>query len=763
MGSADSASLEEPRNVRWEIARLNGIKPVDAVTIKFKANSDGTAEIRFNIQTDTMIDSKSAIINDVEPIVFQYRSQADIGKRAPDVLSGRGDFPRDLSHLNPTAADQPVSLCLARAGLQSIYDSAGIDGVIRRLLDWLNDAKTESLHEDGWDPVPPISVEDSVIGFLDAQSLQHYAVAEPKGGYGFIGADIIHGKGDAVFVHAEHAILNTEDLPELNAVKTAMKNFNSSGDPTHTTIPAVYCWPAFGKVESNPHYGGWRDMKSFTQGLRDVGLYDSIDEAFIKLDILFGEDQDADKLGHRAIIIIIGLWRPAPLDRTIVGLADDDDARSLELRAYYLRRDLNVTDRWSETTELHDLYGLVPTIPSVLEAVSGEVALVSTVLLGAGAIGSAFADYGIRGGADKLTVIDKDKFLSHNVARHRGDRLHVAEFKTNVIGSMAFNRVQDVDIAMFPGDVGLITDSILAECFADHGQVLDATADPLVRRRLSKLSDVSVPVLRAEVFHQGKLGVYLLTRLDDPQNLNCLFHQLICSAYDDADVRAWLKYEASRTFLEEELLLGFGCRSLTTKMPAYKIEAHASAAYALGKSRLQGLSRPLIAINKIDENGLPLGTKVVDPDPVVVFDPGGDTGQWRVIMTQTVVEKLHHMRTEASPVETGGYLFGAIDEDASEIYVVAVSGEPPGTVATKTSLKLGRWGQTGFEKSFVRRTQGRLPPVGTWHSHPSSSPKASAKDRETVAVFEKEDALRGLPTVMAITGKSSDRVYVMGD
>ena len=115
----------------------------------------------------------------------------------------------------------------------------------------------------------------------------------------------------------------------------------------------------------------------------------------------------------------------------------------------------------------------------------------------------------------------------------------------------------------------------------------------------------------------------------------------------------------------------------------------------------------------------------------------------------------------ATPDETGGYLFGAIDESLSQIHIVAASPEPPGTIGTPTDLQLGPWGQTGYEKSFMRRTQGRLPPIGTWHSHPSSSPRASGKDRKTVESFKLEDAMKGLPTVMAITGAKADAVYVL--
>ncbi|NNV32479.1 hypothetical protein GTF97_21565 [Roseobacter sp. HKCCD8767] len=79
------------------------------------------------------------------------------------------------------------------------------------------------------------------------------------------------------------------------------------------------------------------------------------------------------------------------------------------------------------------------------------------------------------------------------------------------------------------------------------------------------------------------------------------------------------------------------------------------------------------------------------------------------------MDELHNLRLEHAPDETGGYLYGGIDEHLSQIYVVAASSQPPDTVAFPTYLKLGRWGQTPWEKCFVQRTRGRLAVIGTWH------------------------------------------------
>ena len=758
---------EPPRNVRWELAQLERIKPVRTETLNYRIDEDGHALISFDVKTDTLLDSSERVILDIEPIIFQYSAPSLVGRLAPTVLSNRKNFPRNLQHLNPTPPDHPASLCLARAGLQAIYNVSGVGGVVTRLLDWLNDAKTETLYEDGWDPVPYLNGELRTLGYIDTEALQRYADSHSEGGFGLICAPINNEPNDIVFVHAATPIIDTNDKKQIESAKQMMQQLRDPGIPFHTAIPAVFVWPPRDQIELDPHFTTWSDMASFKDGLHKTGLYDRFDEAFAYVDAYFsqhlegGVRADTDMRGRHAMLVIVGLWRPVPLDRTIVGLADEDGPRSLELRTFYLTRAMDDTERWSDQTKLFDFFGLVPNSSPVLEAVSGEPAFRRLALLGAGALGSAFADYTLRGGTGQLTVIDKDLFLSHNIARHRGNCADTGKSKTDVVERLASMRVQGVRVTKYKEEIITLDDKALLERLRDVDQVIDATADPLVRRRLSSLKGTHLPVMRSEIFHQGRLGASLLTHLGSDQNLNCLFHQLVALAVENESVREWLAYESSRTYKDEELLLGFGCHSLTTKLPAYKVDIHASSAFALAKAKLGSLDRPLIALHLLDAEGLSLGTEIITPEPIQVFQEETTNG-WRIVVTRCVLDKLHQLRANAAPNETGGYLFGALDERANEIYVVAASPEPPGTMASPVRLQLGQWGRTGFERTFRRRTRNRLPPIGTWHSHPPSGAEASQTDWATVAGFKDEDARRGIPTVMVITGLTGDAFYVEG-
>ena len=152
---------ETTRIQRWSAVQQNSINVV----------IDGTELIRikFNFLTDILVEPTPTPIQDIEPVAFVYASVDRIGLDAPAIWSMRSDFPRDIGHINATPVDHPASICLARAGLQAIYDRFGVDGMLDRMTDWFHDAKTGQLMKDGWEPVPMGVDQDLRSGCFDIE------------------------------------------------------------------------------------------------------------------------------------------------------------------------------------------------------------------------------------------------------------------------------------------------------------------------------------------------------------------------------------------------------------------------------------------------------------------------------------------------------------------------------------------------------------------------------------------------------------------
>ena len=116
--------------LRREVRRLALWPAIDASSLNVISGAQGLVFVVFDLQTDRLLEPTRTPIWDVEPLAFVYPSIEQVGQTAPSVWSRRADFPRDIGHINPRRADEPASLCLARVGLQPIYDHRGIDGVV---------------------------------------------------------------------------------------------------------------------------------------------------------------------------------------------------------------------------------------------------------------------------------------------------------------------------------------------------------------------------------------------------------------------------------------------------------------------------------------------------------------------------------------------------------------------------------------------------------------------------------------------------------
>ena len=177
--SGEEARGELPAVARRELAVIAASQGVREDSVSFAVDGGSTIfAISFTIGTETLVEPRDSGVLPEEPITFLYESAEAVGVRAPTVVSARADFPRNLAHLNPVRPDAPVSLCLARAGPQHIYDRYGVEGVMARLRAWLRDAQTGGLTADGWDPVPYSAAMPMRQGLLDAAAVRR---GRPRG------------------------------------------------------------------------------------------------------------------------------------------------------------------------------------------------------------------------------------------------------------------------------------------------------------------------------------------------------------------------------------------------------------------------------------------------------------------------------------------------------------------------------------------------------------------------------------------------------
>ncbi len=85
-------------------------------------------------------------------------------------------------------------------------------------------------------------------------------------------------------------------------------------------------------------------------------------------------------------------------------------------------------------------------------------------------------------------------------------------------------------------------------------------------------------------------------------------------------------------------------------------------------------------------------------------------------------------RIAGPDIETGGLVFGELNEAAATLWVTEIDGPPPDSVATADRFTCGVEGTAEAARGRHCRFRGSVDCVGSWHTHPSSAPELSDVD-----------------------------------
>ena len=743
-----------------EIRRIRRCPAIEPNTVSASTCNAGRVYVDFSVRTDQLVEPTPTPILGVEPITLAYRSINHVGLDSPAVWSGRDDFPRDIGHIYPTPADRPASLCLARAGLQPVYDRYGIDGVLDRLINWLHDAKTGQLMLDHWEPVPMGDGQDFRSGFYDIAFFQQLALSHPHGGsrFGFALLWTEDMGGHVDFLSPKPDLTN---YTQLHAARKQVGESPRNEPGVVDNIPWVFVWSDNDHPIDRQLFGVWN-----TYGEIEVGLAETNIAARLPASIMeaLHELADRDAPVGTPLGLLVGVWRPKPISDNMFGVAKDTAARCLEIRAYLLHCEQRRQNPIDASVQACQLLGIqLPSRP-MLKFTSGISTPESVALIGCGALGSCIGDFLLRSGIPKITVFDVDHIAPHNLARHTATVSDLHTRKVDHLRSLATNVTffpDEIECRAVHQDITALSDDTFADLANSHRTIIDATASERVRRKLARAPlPKSTRIIRAEIFNTGQLGTLFVTGVENNPNLVDLYYALCSEALNNKDIEHWLRNEQAEGPSHDELLLGMGCASATTRMPKYLVAQHASAFMPTVVGAKDGNMQSGVGINPTRPDGAPTGWQWFPYSTHATILEPIDFPDWQVRLAPSASARLTELRIQYSPIETGGYLYGGYDYLLKQIYVVAVSDVPPGTSQSSTFIYLGPAGRTQLERNIARRTGGKLSRVGTWHSHPQSGPQMSSKDRKIMKRFHQEDIQNGLPTLLVITSRKGDGAHL---
>ena len=109
-------------------------------------------------------------------------------------------------------------------------------------------------------------------------------------------------------------------------------------------------------------------------------------------------------------------------------------------------------------------------------------------------------------------------------------------------------------------------------------------------------------------------------------------------------------------------------------------------------------------------------------------------------------------RERTAEHETGGLLFGEFNEMLGIAWITSISGPPRDSTFSPEEFVCGTHGTSDLCTEYEERTNGIVQYIGTWHSHPISSPKPSETDYNGIANIFASVPDKGVHQLMVIIG-----------
>lgn len=656
----------------------------------------------------------------------------------PEISVLRSDFPR-VPHLNLGSTTGLKTLCLYEEPLAELWLHWTARHAIERIRAWLAKTADGKLHPDDQPLEPLLALADGTLVmpldlfYEEGSSLKTYVVSsrEPD------------GKRPIWIVR--HAIAGAAD---------------DQKPPTHVATLVQCPSRTHGVITAPPHT--LDDLDKFLS----PASFDIIAELRGRI-AHWKEQKQFDKLRKCHLFIVLAM----PKCRVEGGPTE-----STEYAAFHCYCELGDMDRQLENFRVAQQHSGLIQIPDEIStaanvrlaafdiAASFSPTIAATcngcvaedrrfVLVGAGALGSQVYGNLMRAGFGKWVVVDDDRLMPHNLARHwltaGALGLNKAVAIKNVVNNLLNTEVATAIPASIlqPGDAA----RPVAEAFAESTAVLDCSASLPVARHLALTE--SRPRRTSSAFLNPSGDALVL--LTEDEGRRCRLD--------------WLEMQYYRELIRNPRLHGHlrtnrktryanSCRSVTSTLRQDYVAIFSGVASSAFR---EAITTPDAAIRLWSLNGaMEIKHFAINPEPVVEYAIGG----WRVCTDWVALKKVARLRLMRLPNETGGILVGAFDMTRRIIYVVDALPSPADSEEWPTSYKRGTNGLSEQAQVIQEQTLGNLEYIGEWHSHPNGcSTDQSPTDEVAMADICFEMSLAGMPGLMLIVGQSGAHTFHVGN
>lgn len=359
------------------------------------------------------------------------------------------------------------------------------------------------------------------------------------------------------------------------------------------------------------------------------------------------------------------------------------------------------------------------------------------LLLGAGALGSALAETIVRAGAASLRIVDRSAVKPGILVRQRYADADIGLAKATTLK----RHLEALGLpCAITADVRDLANAALSPFDqAEWDIVIDATASVPVHHRIERdLAEkpLAIPMLSLAVSaaaSHGSVAVKMPGYAGGPLRIA---RQAKLEAFArDADhslVKAfWPELDTIKPFQPEP-----GCSAPTFVGSAADIDHHAAGLLNVGLLRLRTLAQDAASMDLISAPWLE-GESKERPRLGYVFPSNAERRERRhgytVLLAEAAskgmsAELKRIAQTRSDKVETGGLIFGEIDDAHRTIWVDSVSGPPSDSKASAEQFLCGTAGTKDLAAFRSKSSGGSSRFVGIWHTHPISRGSPSEDD-----------------------------------
>ena len=373
------------------------------------------------------------------------------------------------------------------------------------------------------------------------------------------------------------------------------------------------------------------------------------------------------------------------------------------------------------------------------------------VLAGVGALGGLLAEIWNRECWGDWSYVDDDIVQAHNVVRHISSRSAIGYPKAVVVDSILGNTHSSLAQEQSSSFVSNIVsgEKELESAIDKSNLIVDVTTTLHVPRIIST-NDNFPRTVSAFITPSGMASVMLLEDKSREVRSNSLEAQYY---------RALLNEDWGETHLSGHAghqWVGAGCREVSLAMSNELIHLHAAVlSRQIRKKSSSSEARICIWEHQDNSGGMISRDIRVNPCHTITLH------NWTILYDDGFLQDVVAYRRDSVPNETGGIVFGIVDQKDATITLVKACHAPENSESTTSSFSRGAYDSEEILEDCHNRTAGVVSYVGEWHSHPPNcGALPSGHDIGQLNFLSCSLQVEGMPALMMIISDDSVGYYI---